>query len=54
MYFVIIYENRRMKLVEIVLRGEWENVRGVKSKIYCKAIYKNHHVFPLCRLYAKN
>jgi hypothetical protein len=44
MYFVIIYKNRTMKLVEIVLRwGEWENVGGVKSKIYCKEIYKNHH-----------
>jgi hypothetical protein len=45
MYFVIKYENRRLKLVEIVLGGEWENVGGVKSKIYCKEIYENHHVF---------
>jgi hypothetical protein len=46
MYFVIIYENRRMKFVEIVLRrGEWENVGGVKSKIYCKDTYKNHISF---------
>jgi hypothetical protein len=34
MYFVSIYENRRMKPVEIVLRGERgkENNGGDKSK----------------------
>jgi hypothetical protein len=38
MYFVFIYENRRMKPGEIVLRsrgrGKRENKEGGKSKIY--------------------
>jgi hypothetical protein len=38
MYFIFIYENRRMKLAEVVLRG-WggsrkENVRGSKFNKY--------------------
>jgi hypothetical protein len=37
MYFVLTYDNRRMKPVEIALRGEErrENNGGVKLKIYC-------------------
>jgi hypothetical protein len=34
MYFVFIYENRRMKTIEIILRREeqdWENDEGGKS-----------------------
>jgi hypothetical protein len=31
MYFVFQYENRRMKLVEIILRRGEENDRGGKS-----------------------
>jgi hypothetical protein len=46
MYFVFIYKNRRMKLVEIVLRkgrrGKRENDGGGNSKIYRKHIYKYH------------
>jgi hypothetical protein len=44
MYFVFIYENRRMKLVEIVPvlgvgRGDKrENNGGGKSELYCKHI----------------
>jgi hypothetical protein len=37
--FVIIYENRRKKLVEILLRrGEVGKCWRGKSKIYCKGI----------------
>jgi hypothetical protein len=53
MHFVSIYENRRLKLVEIVLRsggeGKRENDGGGKSKIlrYILSTYfKYHNVFP--------
>jgi hypothetical protein len=48
------YENRKMKLVEIVLRrgqkdeGEWW-WRGVYLiKIYCKHVWKCNNLSPLC------
>jgi uncharacterized pyridoxamine 5'-phosphate oxidase family protein len=48
MYFVFIYENRRMKPVEIVLRwgerGESKGNGGRKSKIYYNQICKYHNV----------
>jgi hypothetical protein len=45
-YFVSIYENRRMKAVGIVLRGgKRENDGGGKSKKYCRHICKYHNVF---------
>jgi hypothetical protein len=47
MYFAFIYENRRIKAVEIVLRSGGEkrkNDRGSKSKIYCKHICKYYNV----------
>jgi hypothetical protein len=48
MYFVFIYENKRMKPVEIVLRkerrGKRENDGGGKSEICCKHICKYHNV----------
>jgi hypothetical protein len=36
LYFVFIYENKRMKPAEIILRGRGkrENKEGDKSKIY--------------------
>jgi hypothetical protein len=52
MYFVSIYENRRMKPAEIVLRrggGEKRENDGDgegKSKICGKHIYKYHNVSP--------
>jgi hypothetical protein len=51
MYFASIYENRRMKPVEIVVRrGErnWEKMMEEVNltKIYCKHIWKYHDVFP--------
>jgi hypothetical protein len=56
MYFVFIYENRRMKTVEIVLRkgeGESENNGGDKFNLdICKHICKYHDVSPLQLLYA--
>jgi hypothetical protein len=59
MYFVFVYENRRMKPVEIVLgRGGRERrggraMEGVNlTKIYCKHICKYHHVSPVQLLYA--
>jgi hypothetical protein len=46
MYFVFIYENKRMKPVEIVLRkerrGKRENDGGGKSEMCCKHICKYH------------
>jgi hypothetical protein len=45
-----MYENRRTKPVEIVLRrghGERENDRGDKSKIHFKHICKYHNVSPM-------
>jgi hypothetical protein len=51
MYFVSIYEYRRMKPVEIVLRKE-EGRRGRMTdgvnltKIYCKHIHKYHNISP--------
>jgi hypothetical protein len=49
MYFVFMYENRTMKLVEIVLT--WRRMRensggGVRIKIYCKHICKCCNVLP--------
>jgi hypothetical protein len=58
MCFVAIYEHRRMKPVEIVLRrggggAKRENDRGVKlTKIYFKHICKYHNVSPIQLLYA--
>jgi hypothetical protein len=54
MYFVSIYENRRMKPVEIVLRREEEGrgrrMEGVNpTKIYCKHICK-YHMYPPVQL----
>jgi hypothetical protein len=48
MYFVLIYENRRMKSVEIVLKGGGEEGEDAESesKIYCKHIHKCHNVSP--------
>jgi hypothetical protein len=43
--FCTIYENRRMKPVEIVLRGKRENDRGGKSKIHCKHNCKYHNTY---------
>jgi hypothetical protein len=56
MYFVSIYENRRMKLVEIVLRsggGERkENNGGCKSNLrYIISTYVNTTIFPLHNSY---
>jgi hypothetical protein len=50
--FCFIYENRKMKLVEIVLRREEGKTRrtmeGVNLiKIYCKHICKYHNVSPV-------
>jgi hypothetical protein len=55
--FCFIYENRKMKLVEIVLRREEGKTRrtmeGVNLiKIYCKHICKYHNVSPVQLLYA--
>jgi hypothetical protein len=41
MYFLFLYENKRMKHVEIVLKrggGSKENAGRGKSKIYCRCI----------------
>jgi hypothetical protein len=49
MYFVSIYENRRMKPVEIVLRRERgkRTIEGVNpTKIYCKDVCKYYNVSP--------
>jgi hypothetical protein len=50
MYFVFIYENRRMKLVESVLRrgkGMREKIEGaILTKMYYKCISKYHNVYP--------
>jgi hypothetical protein len=49
MCFVFIYENRRMKPVEIVLRGGGKSrmIEGIYlTKIYFKHIYKYHNVSP--------
>jgi hypothetical protein len=49
MYFGFIYENRRIKPVEIVLRsgggGGKKEYEGSKSKIYFKHIWKYHNAF---------
>jgi deoxyadenosine/deoxycytidine kinase len=46
MYFVFIYENRRMKTVEIVLR-RGRTMEGINpNKIYFKHICKYYNVFP--------
>jgi hypothetical protein len=49
MYFVFIYENRRMKPLEIVLRkGKKEEREGVNpTKLYFKHICKYHNVSPV-------
>jgi hypothetical protein len=52
MYFISIYENRRMKSVEIVLRsgeeGRGRTMEGVNpSKAYYKHICKYHNVSPV-------
>jgi hypothetical protein len=56
MYIVFIYENRRMKLVEIVLRrgeeGGGRQMEGVNLKIHCKYRWKCHNVSPPLLLYA--
>jgi hypothetical protein len=57
MYFLFIYENRRMKPVGIVLRsGEEERERTMEgvnlTKIYCKHICKYHSVSLVQLLYA--
>jgi hypothetical protein len=56
MYFVSIYENRRMKPVEIVLRrGEGGRGRmegGNPTKVYFKHICKYCNVSPIKLLYA--
>jgi hypothetical protein len=47
--FCILYENRKMKPVGIVLRRkeeQRENDRGDKPKIYCKHICEYHSVSP--------
>jgi hypothetical protein len=48
MCFESIYENKRMKSVEIVVKrkGEKENIEGSKSKIYFKHTFKYHNVSP--------
>jgi hypothetical protein len=48
MYFVSIYENRRKKPAEIVLRGEGEKRKhgGDKLKIHCKHIGRYHNGSP--------
>jgi hypothetical protein len=38
MYFIFIYENRRMKPIETVLREKRENDGRGKSKVCCKHI----------------
>jgi methylphosphotriester-DNA--protein-cysteine methyltransferase len=58
MYFVSIYENRRMKSVEIVLRreegGRGRMMEGVNlTKIYCKHICKYHNVSPCTAIICK-
>jgi hypothetical protein len=51
-HFISIYENRRMKLVEIVVKGRGKEGRGQTmegvnlSYIYCKHICKYHNVSP--------
>jgi hypothetical protein len=58
MYFVFMYENRRMKPVEIILRREREtreNSVGLNlAKRYCKHICKYHSAFPVQLLHANN
>jgi hypothetical protein len=53
MCFVSIYENARMKHVEIVLRGGGERTMDgvVNNKIYSKHIYKFCNVSPAQILY---
>jgi hypothetical protein len=50
MYFVFIYENRRMKLVEIVLRrGKREMMEGI-NLIYIVNTYANITMYLLVQL----
>jgi hypothetical protein len=52
MYFVFMYENRRKKPVEIILR-RGRMMEGVNlTKIYCKHICKYHNASPVQMLYA--
>jgi hypothetical protein len=56
MYFVYVYENRIMKLVEVVLRrgrrGRRENDEGMNLiEIHYKHICKRHNETPLYNYY---
>jgi hypothetical protein len=53
---VFMYENRRMKRADIVLRSGGERMRKTNGwvnliKMYCKHICKYHNVFPLYNYY---
>jgi hypothetical protein len=51
-YFVVMYENRTIKLVEIVLRsGEGIMRVSLKIKIYFKHICKCHNLYSLYNNY---
>jgi hypothetical protein len=57
MYFLSIFENIRMKPIEIVLRrgekGRGRMMEGVNlTKIHCKHICKYHNISPVQLLYA--
>jgi hypothetical protein len=57
MYFVFIHENRKMKLVEIVLRRGESGSRTMMmeinlTKIYCMLTCKYQNVSPIQLLYA--
>jgi hypothetical protein len=56
MYFVVIYENRRMKPVEIVLRREEEGRRRMEevNLRYIINTYINITVYPLVQLLYSN
>jgi hypothetical protein len=56
MYYVFIYENRRMNTVELILRkreGMRENDGGGESKIFCKHIC-NITIYTLIQLLYAN
>jgi hypothetical protein len=55
MYSVFIYENWRVKPVEVVLkrgRGDKESNEAGKSETYCKHTCRYHNLSPIQILYA--